>query len=124
MLAANKVDMERSRSVSVEESESYAASIGAPLFGTSAKLNKGVDQAFLAIARSACPEATHVCRRHQPTVLMFRCNAGLVEQHKSAPPLAGAASGAAAYRPRTGIVVLQGGEGEARQKPLAANACC
>ena len=49
--------MERSRQVSVEESEAYAASIGAPLFGTSAKLNRGVEQAFLAIARSACPRA-------------------------------------------------------------------
>ena len=54
VLAGNKVDMERSRQVSQEESEAYAASIGAALFGTSAKLNRGVEQAFLAIARSAC----------------------------------------------------------------------
>lgn len=54
VLAGNKVDMERSRQVPLDESEAYAASIGATLFGTSAKLNRGVEQAFLAIARSAC----------------------------------------------------------------------
>ena len=53
VLAGNKVDMERSRAVPLDESEAYAASIGAALFGTSAKLNRGVEQAFMAIARSA-----------------------------------------------------------------------
>ena len=53
MLAGNKVDMERSRQVPAEEADAYATSIGATLFGTSAKLNRGVEQAFLAIARSA-----------------------------------------------------------------------
>ena len=57
VLAGNKVDVERSRQVSQEESEAYAASLGAALFGTSAKLNRGVEQAFLAIARSACAPA-------------------------------------------------------------------
>ena len=53
-LAANKSDLERSRQVKQEDAEAYAASIGAVLFGTSAKLNKGVEQVFLAIATSAC----------------------------------------------------------------------
>ncbi len=61
MLAGNKVDMERSRQVSQEEAEAYATSIGAALFGTSAKLNRGVEQAFLAIARSACARAAAGC---------------------------------------------------------------
>ena len=122
MLAGNKVDMERSRQVSVEESEAYAASIGAPLFGTSAKLNRGVEQAFLAIARSACPRAV---APPSARLVDWSCvRAELVEQHKAAPLAAGAGPGAAAYRPRAGIVVLQQGEGEARQKPLAAGACC
>jgi Ras-related protein Rab-21 len=52
VLAGNKVDLERSRQVPLAEAEAYAASIGASLFSTSAKMNKGVDQAFQAIADS------------------------------------------------------------------------
>jgi len=52
-VAGNKADLERSRQVPKEEAEAYAASIGATLFSTSAKLNKGVEPAFLAIATSA-----------------------------------------------------------------------
>ena len=63
VLAGNKVDIERNRQVSLEESEAYAASIGAALFGTSAKLNRGVEQAFLAIARSACARLGLSCTR-------------------------------------------------------------
>ena len=54
-LAANKSDLERSRQVRQEEAEVYATSIGAKLFSTSAKLNKGVDRAFLEIALSTSP---------------------------------------------------------------------
>lgn len=53
VLAGNKADLERSRQVTLAEAEAYAASIGATLFSTSAKTNKGVDQAFQAIAESA-----------------------------------------------------------------------
>lgn len=56
-LAANKSDLERSRQVKQADVEAYAASIGAALFGTSAKLNKGVEQAFMAIATSASSAA-------------------------------------------------------------------
>ena len=55
VLAGNKVDLERSRQVPLSEAEAYAASIGAVLCSTSAKMNKGVDQAFQAIADSALP---------------------------------------------------------------------
>mmetsp|Transcript_7434 Transcript_7434/g.10062 ORF Transcript_7434/g.10062 Transcript_7434/m.10062 type:complete len:210 (+) Transcript_7434:105-734(+) len=51
VVAGNKVDRERERQVGAEEAEAYAASIQAPLLHTSAKINKGVDQAFLHIAR-------------------------------------------------------------------------
>eukprot|EP00740_Mantoniella_antarctica_P005774 CAMPEP_0181362542 /NCGR_PEP_ID=MMETSP1106-20121128/8088_1 /TAXON_ID=81844 /ORGANISM="Mantoniella antarctica, Strain SL-175" /LENGTH=179 /DNA_ID=CAMNT_0023476555 /DNA_START=239 /DNA_END=775 /DNA_ORIENTATION=+ len=51
VLAGNKVDMERNRAVTNEEAEAYAASVDATLFGTSAKVNKGVEQAFLSIAK-------------------------------------------------------------------------
>eukprot|EP00897_Mesotaenium_endlicherianum_P011024 jgi/Mesen1/9950/ME000071S09367 len=51
VIAANKSDLERQRRVSTEESQSYADAIGAAHFATSAKLNKGVEDAFLNIAR-------------------------------------------------------------------------
>lgn len=56
VLAANKADLERNRQVTQEEAETYAGSIGAQLFSTSAKANKGVEPAFTAIAKSARPE--------------------------------------------------------------------
>jgi len=52
VLAGNKVDMERNRQVNAEEAEKYAQSINSQVFGTSAKANKGVEQAFLSIART------------------------------------------------------------------------
>lgn len=51
VLAGNKVDMERSRQVTNEDAEAYAASVDAQLFGTSAKVNRGVEQAFFHIAK-------------------------------------------------------------------------
>jgi 50S ribosomal subunit-associated GTPase HflX len=53
VLAGNKVDLERNRQVPEADAQAYATSIGATLIGTSAKSNKGVEQAFLHIARSA-----------------------------------------------------------------------
>lgn len=51
VVASNKIDRERERQVPAEEAEQYAKSIDGHLIGTSAKLNKGVEQAFLHIAR-------------------------------------------------------------------------
>lgn len=51
VIAGNKVDMERNRQVGLDDAESYASSIDAAHFGTSAKANKGVEQAFLSIVR-------------------------------------------------------------------------
>ena len=53
VLAGNKVDLERNRQVPEEEASAYAKSIGAELFGTSAKVNRGVEPAFASIAESA-----------------------------------------------------------------------
>lgn len=87
VLAGNKVDMERSRQVPAEEAEAYAASIGAALFGTSAKLNRGVEQAFLAIAKSACVRAVaraRVPRTPADAAVFARCRAGGAEQKRTA----------------------------------------
>lgn len=50
-IAGNKSDMDRLRKVDLKDSESYAESIGARHFLTSAKMNTGIEEAFLDIAR-------------------------------------------------------------------------
>ncbi|KAJ4978205.1 hypothetical protein NE237_008985 [Protea cynaroides] len=49
-IAANKSDLVRSKKFDVQEADSYAASIGAKLFVTSAKLGSGIDEVFLDVA--------------------------------------------------------------------------
>eukprot|EP00005_Dracoamoeba_jomungandri_P001800 CAMPEP_0174256604 /NCGR_PEP_ID=MMETSP0439-20130205/5829_1 /TAXON_ID=0 /ORGANISM="Stereomyxa ramosa, Strain Chinc5" /LENGTH=203 /DNA_ID=CAMNT_0015339299 /DNA_START=54 /DNA_END=665 /DNA_ORIENTATION=- len=50
-IVGNKIDLERNRVVNLEEAESYAESVGAKHYHTSAKLNKGLDDLFLDLAR-------------------------------------------------------------------------
>lgn len=50
-IAGNKSDMDKLRQVNMQESEAYAESIGATHFVTSAKLNTGIEEAFMDIAR-------------------------------------------------------------------------
>jgi len=50
-IAGNKADLERNRVVSIEEAESYAASVGAKHYSTSAKLNKGLEELFLDLTK-------------------------------------------------------------------------
>ena len=49
-VCANKSDLERARKVSQSDGETYAKSIGAAFFSTSAKADKGVAQAFMSVA--------------------------------------------------------------------------
>merc|ERR1711998_590506 len=50
-IAGNKSDLERNRQVTTEEGQSYAAEVDASYFNTSAKLNRGIDEAFLDLAK-------------------------------------------------------------------------
>ncbi|XP_078179464.1 uncharacterized protein LOC144573554 [Carex rostrata] len=50
-IAANKSDLVRSNKIDIQEAESYATSIGARLFMTSAKSGTGIDEMFLDIAK-------------------------------------------------------------------------
>lgn len=50
-IAGNKCDLERNRVVPLDKAESYAQSVGAKHFSTSAKLNKGVNELFLDLAK-------------------------------------------------------------------------
>jgi quinol monooxygenase YgiN len=51
-IVGNKTDMDKDRHVSVEEAESYAESVGAKHFHTSAKLNKGIEELFLDLSKA------------------------------------------------------------------------
>lgn len=48
-IAGNKMDLKRV--VPLEEAEAYAASVGAKHFNTSAKLNQGIEELFLDMAK-------------------------------------------------------------------------
>jgi len=50
-IAGNKSDLERNRVVPVDKAESYAISVGAKHYHTSAKLNKGVNEMFLELTK-------------------------------------------------------------------------
>jgi Ras-related protein Rab-21 len=50
-IAGNKSDLDKHRQVEIQESEKYADSIGATHFVTSAKLNTGIEDVFVDIAR-------------------------------------------------------------------------
>lgn len=56
-IAGNKIDLEKDRHVSVSEAESYAASVGAKHFHTSAKLSKGIDEMFLDLSKGMIEKA-------------------------------------------------------------------
>ena len=51
VIIGNKIDLERQRNVSLQEAESYAATVGAQHFSTSAKLNKGLEETFIGLTR-------------------------------------------------------------------------
>jgi Ras-related protein Rab-21 len=50
-IIGNKVDLEKSRAVNKDEALSYAQSVGAKHYDTSAKLNKGLEELFLDLTR-------------------------------------------------------------------------
>ncbi|GLH03753.1 Ras-related protein Rab-21 [Gryllus bimaculatus] len=50
-IAGNKVDLEKQRTVAVEEAEEYAKSVGAVHFHTSAKMNRGIEEMFLELSQ-------------------------------------------------------------------------
>ncbi|XP_054617599.1 ras-related protein Rab-21 isoform X1 [Dunckerocampus dactyliophorus] len=50
-IVGNKIDLDKDRNVSTEEAESYAVSVGAKHYQTSAKLNKGIEELFLDLCK-------------------------------------------------------------------------
>uniref|UniRef100_H0XQ12 Ras-related protein Rab-21 n=1 Tax=Otolemur garnettii TaxID=30611 RepID=H0XQ12_OTOGA len=50
-IVGNKIDLEKERHVSTQEAESYAESVGAKHYHTSAKQNKGIEELFLDLCK-------------------------------------------------------------------------
>ena len=76
-IAANKSDLEKSRTVDRAAAEAYAQSIGAVHIHTSAKLNKGLDQVFIKLtqkmvsqSKSQASSGSRASRRHKPLIIM------------------------------------------------------
>ncbi|XP_077301817.1 ras-related protein Rab-21-like [Arctopsyche grandis] len=57
IITGNKIDLEKERNVTVEEAERYAESVGALHFHTSAKLNHGIEELFLELAKQMIKRA-------------------------------------------------------------------
>jgi len=51
-VAGNKIDLEKNRHVNEQDAVTYAEQVGATHYHTSAKLNKGLEEAFLHISRN------------------------------------------------------------------------
>lgn len=51
-IVGNKVDLENDRHIDVQVAESYAASVGAKHYHTSAKMNKGIEEMFLDMSKA------------------------------------------------------------------------
>ena len=50
-IACNKCDMSGQRAVAFQRAQDYAESVGAIVFETSAKANKGIEELFVEISR-------------------------------------------------------------------------
>ncbi|KAJ8868034.1 hypothetical protein PR048_031843 [Dryococelus australis] len=59
-IAGNKLDLEKERTVSIEDAELYARSVGAKHFHTSAKLNHGIEELFLELTQRMIERAQEV----------------------------------------------------------------
>ncbi|CAG9833094.1 unnamed protein product [Diabrotica balteata] len=57
VIVGNKSDLEKDRHVDVEEAKTYAEKVKAMHFQTSAKLNEGVEEMFLALTQKMLEEA-------------------------------------------------------------------
>lgn len=104
-VVGNKADMEKNRTVPLQEAETYAASVGAKHYSTSAKLNKGVDELFLDLSK--------------------RMLANAVKNPPPAPSGSGSlASSQKGYGATGGTLKLGGDEPAAATKPAGGTGCC
>ncbi|GFN93721.1 ras-related protein rab-21 [Plakobranchus ocellatus] len=65
-IAGNKTDLEKNRNVTVQEAESYAASVGAKHFHTSAKMGRGIEELFLNLSKTMIEKAEESVGKNRP----------------------------------------------------------
>mmetsp|Transcript_22706 Transcript_22706/g.52983 ORF Transcript_22706/g.52983 Transcript_22706/m.52983 type:complete len:201 (-) Transcript_22706:303-905(-) len=66
VIAGNKCDLEKQRQVSAADADSYAQSVNAMHFSTSAKTGKGIDDCFLALTKKILERKQASGRRAGP----------------------------------------------------------
>ena len=64
-LAGNKFDLEKEKTVDLNEAEQYADSVNVKLFWTSALTNKNVEACFLYLARAAVIRANQLAKEQE-----------------------------------------------------------
>jgi Ras-related protein Rab-21 len=70
-IAGNKIDLEKQRSVTLDEAEAYAKDVGAVHYSTSAKLNKGINEMFTSLSQRMFDSAQSD-KSNEETVLVPR----------------------------------------------------
>lgn len=83
-IACNKSDLIRGQSLNLQEAESYAASIGASHFVTSAKLNTGIDDVFLDITNRVLDHRNNITE--SSASMQGRRGMLIIEDEPSSPP--------------------------------------
>lgn len=80
-IVGNKIDLEKNRVVPLSTAEQYAASVGARHYQVSAKLNKGIEDLMLDMAKRTCLRAdaaaacTHAAHRPRRAGMLQASNA-------------------------------------------------
>lgn len=83
-IACNKIDLIRSRKVDLQDSERYAASIGASHVVTSAKSNTGIEDVFIDIANRILEQRKNTTESSTST--QQRRGMVIIDDQPSSPP--------------------------------------
>ena len=128
-IAGNKKDLQKNAHVTEEEADAYAASVGAQHIRTSAKLDQGVDEVFLALVQSASSHPFCAVR----FVLRWRvdsCGVHMMRVEVVDKKRSDAGPGGRPNRPKKKslLLVQEEPDGAAQTQPLkqteAAGGCC
>ncbi|XP_076466882.1 ras-related protein Rab-21-like [Babylonia areolata] len=87
-IVGNKIDLEKQRHVTIQEAETYAASVNAKHFHSSAKLNRGVEELFLDLSKEMITKSEGtLLRQGRPGGRGRRNNVVVVDDSKEEPPM-------------------------------------
>ncbi|KAK9731750.1 Ras family [Popillia japonica] len=90
VIVGNKTDLEKERHVNLQEAEQYSEAVGAIHFQTSAKLNEGVEDVFLALTNRMLEQAAKQRSRSETLERQGsqRRNVIIVDDEETAAPTA------------------------------------